>query len=59
MVGSKPDPQSIYMPRPHGFEIKAFAAWTIGVAPLLPGLAYSFTTASDKGAVAAKHMYST
>ncbi|OCF39390.1 hypothetical protein I317_06818 [Kwoniella heveanensis CBS 569] len=56
--GDKPNPDSIYMPRPKGYELKAFAAWVIGIAPLVPGLGYSYTKDTSAGAVAAKHMYS-
>ena len=56
--GDKPDPNGLYYPKPKGFELKAFAAWLIGIALPLPGLAYSYTTDTSAGAVAAKRMYS-
>ncbi|WVR06702.1 hypothetical protein IAU60_003734 [Kwoniella sp. DSM 27419] len=56
-VGDKPDPKSIYMPKPKGYELKAFAAWVVGIALLVPGLGYSYTTSKSAGAIAAKHMY--
>lgn len=57
--GDKPDPTGLYFPRPNGFELRAFAAWVIGIALPLPGLAYSYTTDVSAGAVAAKRMYNT
>lgn len=56
--GDKPDPNGLYYPKPKGFELKAFAAWLIGIALPLPGLAYSYTTDTSAGAIAAKRMYS-
>ena len=56
--GDKPDPDGLYFPKPKGFELKAFAAWIIGIALPLPGLAYSYTTDTSAGAIAAKRMYS-
>lgn len=56
--GDKPDPNGLYYAKPKGFELKAFAAWIIGIALPLPGLAYSYTTDASAGALAAKRMYS-
>jgi len=56
--GDKPNPNGLYYAQPKGFELKAFAAWIIGIALPLPGLAYSYTTDTGVGATAAKRMYS-
>lgn len=57
--GDKLDPTGLYYPNPKGFELKAFAAWIIGIALPLPGLAYSYTSDTSAGATAAKRMYNT
>lgn len=57
-LGDKPNPNGLYYAHPKGFELRAFAAWLIGIALPLPGLAYSYTSDTSAGALAAKRMYS-